>query len=171
MFDKDSQYQRVVVEKTSPNTRTMKLDKLAHSYVNLADPLDMQYEYEAIYAEVMKRCQTGNKPLTAMMIGGGGYVFPRYLEITYPGSYIEVSELDPVVTQAAIEAFGLPKDSPIHSYPMDGRNRVADLIRQKRAGDFCSGLRFHIRRCVQRLFSAVSSDNVRIQQLPGRAYE
>ena len=135
VFDKDSQYQRVVVKKTSPNTRTMVLDKLAHSYVNLADPLDLQYEYEAIYAEVMKQCQPGNDPLTAMMIGGGGYVFPHFLEITYPGSYIEVSEIDPVVTRAAIEVFGLPKDSSIHSYDMDGRNRIADLIRQKRAGD------------------------------------
>ncbi len=54
---------------------------------------------------------------------------------TTPGSYIEVSEVDPVVTRAAIEAFGLPKDSSIRRYDMDGRNRVADLIRQKRAGN------------------------------------
>ncbi len=135
VFEEDSQYQRVVVKKTSSNTRTMVLDKLAHSYVNLADPLDLQYEYEAMYAEVMRQCHPDKEPLTAMMIGGGGYVFPRYLEIAYPGSYIEVSEIDPVVTRAAIEAFGLPKDSSIHRYDLDGRNRVADLIRQKRAGD------------------------------------
>lgn len=134
-FKDDSQYQRVVVKITGSNTRKMVLDKLMHSQVNLADPLDLKYDYEAIYAEVMRRCYPGNEPLTAMMIGGGGYVFPRYLEITYPDSYIEVSEVDPVVTQAAIEAFGLPKDSSIHRYDMDGRNRVADLIRQKRAGD------------------------------------
>ena len=135
VFKEDSQYQRVVVKKTGPKTRKMVLDKLLHSQVNMADPLDLQYGYAAIYAEVMRRSHPDNDPLTAMMIGGGGYVFPRYLEITYPGSYIEVSELDPVVTQAAIEAFGLPKESSIHSYDMDGRNRVADLIRQKRAGD------------------------------------
>jgi len=134
VFKADSQYQRVVVKKMGANQRKMVLDKLMHSQVNMADPLDLKYEYEAIYAEVIRKHHPTNDPITAMVIGGGGYVFPHYLEVAYPGSYIEVTEIDPVVTRAAFEAFGLPKESSIHSYDMDARNRVADLIREKRAG-------------------------------------
>ncbi|UCG15436.1 MAG: fused MFS/spermidine synthase [Phycisphaerales bacterium] len=137
VFKKDSNYQRVVVRTAvgNPDERKMVLDKLIHSRVNMKDPLEMKYHYEKVYAEVMRRRHPSDDPVTAMVIGGGGYVFPRYLEIAYPGSYVEVSEIDPVVTEAAFEAFGLPEDTAIHYYNMDARNRVADLIRRKRAGE------------------------------------
>ncbi len=69
------------------------------------------------------------------MFGGGGYVFPRFLEISYPGSDIEVIEIDPVVTQAAFETFNVPSDTAIRSINMDARNRVTDLVDNKRNGD------------------------------------
>ncbi|MFH0981953.1 MAG: fused MFS/spermidine synthase [Planctomycetota bacterium] len=137
VFKEDSQYQRVVVRTAvgNPNERRMVLDKLIHSKVNLQDPLDLKYEYELIYAEVMRRYHPAAAPVTALCIGGGGYVFPRFLEISYPGSHIEVAEIDPAVTRAAFQAFGLARDTSIRCYDMDARNRVADLVRRKRAGE------------------------------------
>jgi len=135
LFHEDSQYQRVTVEVFGPHGRKMVLDKLMHSQVDLRDPLDLKYEYEAIYAEVMKRSRPGYAPIRALMIGGGGFVFPRYMEIIYPESHIEVAELDPVVTEAAFATFGLPKDTTIEIFNMDGRNHVTDLLRRKRDGE------------------------------------
>ena len=73
-------------------------------------------------------------PLSVMVIGGGGYAFPHYLEVARPGSYVETSEIDPAVTEAAFAAFGLPRDTTGKIYDMDARNRVADLMRAKAAG-------------------------------------
>ncbi|MEE8105613.1 MAG: fused MFS/spermidine synthase [Planctomycetota bacterium] len=135
LFHEDSQYQRVTVEVDGPYGRKMVLDKLMHSQVDLRDPLELKYEYEGVYAEVMKRSRPGTAPIRALMIGGGGFVFPRYMELIYPGSHIEVAELDPVVTEAAFATFGLPKDTSIHIFNMDGRNHVTDLLRRKRDGE------------------------------------
>jgi len=135
VFHEDSQYQRVVVQKASATHRLMVLDALMHSQVNLNDPLDLKYGYQPIYAEVMRASHPTNRPVTALFIGGGGLVFPRYVEVAYPGSYLEVAEIDPVVTQAAFEAFGVPEDTAIRCFDMDARNRVSDLVRRKRAGE------------------------------------
>ncbi len=56
-----------------------------------------------------------------LFIGGGGYVFPRYIHRVYPASTLEVVEIDPAVTQVAYEALGLPRSIPIRTYNEDGR--------------------------------------------------
>jgi len=112
----------------------MHLDKLLHSKVDLDDPLDLKYEYEGVYAQVTRHLRPSG-PVSALFVGDGGDVFPRYMEIVHPGSYLEVIEIDPVVTKAAFEAFGVPASSTIQHFAMDARNRVADLIRDKRRGE------------------------------------
>lgn len=135
VFEKDSQYQRVMVVNAGGSERTMILDKLTHSRIDLEDPLHLQYEYEMVYAEVLSASAPGGSPLATLFIGGGGYVFPRYLELLHPGSYVEVAEIDPVVREAACETFGLSRATHIKFEDIDARNRVADLIRLKRAGE------------------------------------
>jgi tetratricopeptide (TPR) repeat protein/spermidine synthase len=134
VFKEDSQYQRVLVLERDPPTRTMLLDKLIHSTVNMEDPLDLGYEYGGAYAEIMRRAVPDGEPVAALFLGGGGYVLPRYVESTYPGSHIEVAEIDPVVTEAAYEALGLSRSSTVRCFDMDARNRVTDLLRAKHAG-------------------------------------
>jgi hypothetical protein len=46
-----------------------------------------------------------------LFLGGGGYIFPRFLQARWPGSAIEVAEIDPAVTNADMEAFGLESDN------------------------------------------------------------
>ncbi len=135
LFKRDSHYQRVMVYDRGKGRRDMLLDTLTHSKVDLGDPLLLKYEYEAIYAEVMRAIDPSTAPVSALFIGGGGCVFPRYLEITRPGSHLEVAEIDPVVTEAAFEAFGLPRQTQIQFHDLDGRNHVDDLLRRKRAGE------------------------------------
>ena len=54
------------------------------------------------------------------------------MELSYPGSEIDVIEIDPVVTQAAFEAMNLPRDTTIRSFNSDARNTVTDMIQRKR---------------------------------------
>ncbi len=134
LFNQDSRYQRVLVLERVPGERTLLLDKLIHGVVNVENPLDLGHEYAAVYAEVMRRAVPDGEPVEALFIGGGGYVLPRYVAATYPDSYVEVAEIDPVVTEAAFAALGMPRDTPVRHFDMDARNRVSDLLRDKRAG-------------------------------------
>lgn len=119
---------------SQPNVRSFALDKLVHSIADITDPTDLRYPYEWFYAAVLDRLDPPGTPLNAMVIGGGGYAFPRYFEVVRPGNYMEVIEIDPAVTEAAHAAFGLPRDTSLAVFDMDARNRVDDLVRAKEAG-------------------------------------
>ncbi|MBN2592457.1 MAG: fused MFS/spermidine synthase, partial [Sedimentisphaerales bacterium] len=90
--------------------------------------------YSQIQAAVTQRLSKDKEDLSVLVIGGGGYVFPRYVERLWPGSLVDVVEIDPGVTEAAVQAFGLERDSPINTFTMDARNYVNQLLEQTRAG-------------------------------------
>ncbi len=123
---KESDYYTIKLSKTMSSDRkteleAMVLDNLIHSYVNLKDPKHIEYEYERIYADVLKWKFKEDTPFKSLTIGGGGYTFPRYMEFTYPRAKIDVVEIDPAVTKVVYDHLGLPKDTRIASYNTDGR--------------------------------------------------
>jgi spermidine synthase len=97
------------------------LDRLVHSYTSLDHPDRLVYEYERIYAEATAYQAGRHKDLSALFIGGGGYTFPRYMAYRYPGSQLDVVEIDPGVTEVAHDLLGLPRDGTIASYNEDAR--------------------------------------------------
>lgn len=136
VYEDHSRYSYIAIleDPADPNIREMLLDQLSHSQVNLLDPLDTRYDYEKIYAAVINEIYPPGQPLTTFVIGGGGYSFPRYLEMSRPGSHVEAAEIDPAVTEAAFAAFGVPRDTTIEIHDQDARNRISDLMRMRRAG-------------------------------------
>ncbi|HPO13827.1 MAG TPA: fused MFS/spermidine synthase [Candidatus Hydrogenedentes bacterium] len=132
VYEDESQYSyiAVTVDPMHPQLREMILDKLTHSMVNMDDPKALQYEYEWVYEAVIDKFFPNAQPLRSLVIGGGGYAFPHYLEMARPGGYTEVAEIDPAVTEAAHAAFGLPRNTALAIYNMDARNRVEDILRQ-----------------------------------------
>jgi spermidine synthase len=72
------------------------------------------------------------EPISAFFIGGGGYTFPRYIEVTYPNSQIEVAEIDPGVTETAYAYLALPRDTRIVSVNEDARRYLARVPRERR---------------------------------------
>jgi spermidine synthase len=127
-FQEESSYFGIQVydAEEMDNTRILALDHLVHSYVTLDDPTHMVYAYETVYAALTDALAPRDGAWNAFFIGGGGYTFPRYLETLYPDAGIDVSEIDPMVTEAAHAALGLPRDTGIRSWHMDARNFVSD---------------------------------------------
>ena len=101
--------------------KAMVLDNLIHSYVCLENPLHIEYDYEKIYSDVLKWKFKEDKPFKSLTIGGGGYTFPRYMELVYPKAAIDVVEIDPEVTNIVYTHLGLPKETRIKTYNTDGR--------------------------------------------------
>jgi len=139
---KESNYGRVMVREPEPGVRLMYLDKLLHTKVNLKDPLDLRYGYLDIYAAVTDTILPAGEPIRAMVMGGGGFAYPHYLELVRPGSHVEVCEIDPEVTKAAFATMGLPRDTALKIFDMDVRHRIQDLVTRKRAGEDVPG--FHV---------------------------
>lgn len=134
VYRAESRYSRVEVRETpGTDVRTLYLDKLVHSQISMGDPLRAHYGYIARFAELTRAYAAAGAPIDTLTIGGGGYVFPRWLEATWPGGRTEVVEIDAAVTRAAREAFGLGDDSAIVTHQADGRafvNARADARRR-----------------------------------------
>ncbi|AMV36818.1 fused MFS/spermidine synthase [Planctomyces sp. SH-PL62] len=62
--------------------------------------------------------------LKTLFLGGGAYTFQRHVQHVYPGTEVDVAEIDPAVTRANHAATGLPVDTPIHTSWGDARQFV-----------------------------------------------
>lgn len=142
LFESESQYAYIAVRQRpgDPGHRSMVLDRLTHSQVDLNRPRELLYEYHRVFGAMTEIARGPDAPIKALVLGGGGFVFPRYLELTRPGSQIDVAEIDPEVTRGARMAFGLASDSQVQVFDVDGRMLVDRLIREKKGGyDFIYG--------------------------------
>lgn len=137
-FDESNYYSIYVhPDAESPNVRVLILDNLVHAYVPMDDPKRLEYEYEKIYASITQRMSDRGRPPRALFLGGGGFVFPRYFEVVYPGSHIDVAEIDPAVKRVSQKVLTLPPDDKtrIRTYLMDARNFVDDRLREIAVAD------------------------------------
>lgn len=142
LFARDSHYQFVKVYRERVNDRdnpsrkrelrVLALDHLVHGYIDPADPTYLHYEYERVYRDVARAFVGKRKKLSAFFIGGGSYTFPRWTLARYPGSRIDVAEIDPMVVEANHQALGLPRRTPIRTFTLDARNAVDDLPAETR---------------------------------------
>jgi len=136
LYEDETPYGYVAVERINDelDKRAFMQDKLMHSQMIMGDLLDLQYPYSQIWAAITQRFARGKEKLSVLVIGGGGYVFPRYVAQVWPGSRVDVAEIDPGVTEAAARAFGLSREAPIRTFTMDARNYVDELLRREDGG-------------------------------------
>jgi predicted membrane-bound spermidine synthase len=137
LYETESQYGYVAVHQLSkqPDERQFVQDNLkSHSQIIMGEIRNLRFFYVRVYGAVTRRAAAGKENLHTLSIGGGGYVFPRYILDLWPGSSVDVAEIDPVVTEAATQAFGLSKDTPIRTINLDGRNYVDDLLKKRQQG-------------------------------------
>ncbi|QIJ66383.1 fused MFS/spermidine synthase [Streptomyces sp. JB150] len=112
---------RVVADPDRGSGRTLVLDGVRHSYVDLDDPTFLEFTYVRAIASVVDAAFPGGEPLAAYHLGGGGLTFPRYLAATRPGTRSLVSEIDSGVVRINRDRLGLGSQAGIDVRTEDGR--------------------------------------------------
>ena len=105
---------------------TLTLDHLIHSTVDPNDPLYLYYEHEHVQMEFLRAVRQHDPEPRVLVIGGGGYTFPRCAKTVFPETQLDVVEIDPGVTRVAYDTLGLKKELGIRDFNMDGRQFVAE---------------------------------------------
>lgn len=84
----------VQADPKTPSGRTLLLNSAHHSYVDLQNPLHLEFAYVQWLAAVTDALSPATSPLDALHLGGGGFTMPEYLRATRPRSRQLVLELD-----------------------------------------------------------------------------
>ncbi|WP_107057321.1 spermidine synthase, partial [Streptomyces sp. NRRL WC-3742] len=70
------------------------LDGTPQSYVDLAEPTHLEFEYTRRLGHLADVLAPAGRPLDVLHLGGGALTLPRYLAATRPGSHQRVVEVD-----------------------------------------------------------------------------
>jgi MFS family permease len=94
-------------------------------------------DLEAVtYRETVERLYGRSRRIGTLFLGGGGFVFPRWIESLFPHDpLIHVAELDPAVKAAVQARMNLPSDDQtrVQTTIGDARNFVDDRVRYNQA--------------------------------------
>lgn len=152
--------------------RTLVLDGLRHSYVDLADPRHLEFPYIRAIAAGIETTLPGDRPLRAYHLGGGGLTVPRYLAAARPGTRSLVSEIDPGVVAVDQAQLGYRSRPELAVRVEDGRlglRRLADDSRDLVVGDAFGGVSvpWHLttREAVADIDRVLSPDGVYVVNL------
>ncbi|HUG47017.1 MAG TPA: fused MFS/spermidine synthase [Candidatus Limnocylindria bacterium] len=105
--------------------RTLWLDQLRHSYVDLEDPSHLEFEYTRLFADAIETVAPSGQPVDVLHVGGGGFSLPRYLREARPGTQSTVLELDPLLVDLAQRELGLEPGADLRIETGDGRLTLA----------------------------------------------
>ncbi|SNS03423.1 hypothetical protein SAMN06893096_101475 [Geodermatophilus pulveris] len=112
---------RVVADPERETGRVLLLDTLRHSYVDLADPTYLEFDYVRAIAAVTDVTAPAGDPVSALHLGGGGATLPRYLAAVRPGTESLVVEVDPGVVELDREQLGLTETGGLRVEVADAR--------------------------------------------------
>ena len=133
---------RVDQDRSNPAGRTLVLEDLQHSYVDLRDPRRLVFDYTRWIGDAADGAAPRGEPLDALFVGGGGFTLPRYVNATRPGSRSRVLEVDEDLVALVRERLGLRTGPALRVRTGDARvtlrdepTRSADLV----VGDAFSG--------------------------------
>ncbi len=133
----------VVEDPERESGRTLVLDGLRHSYVDLDDPEYLDFAYVRAIASLIDTAYPAGEALDAYHLGAGGLSVPRYLEAVRPGSTGVVSEIDPGVVEVDRERLGAETGGDLRVRVEDGRvglRRIATDSRDLVVGDAFGGV-------------------------------
>ncbi|MGH3392122.1 MAG: spermidine synthase [Actinomadura sp.] len=97
------------------------------SYVDLADPGYLDFEYMRLMGDVVDRLGDRRAAIDAVHVGGAACTLPRYVAATRPGSRQVVFEPDAGLVQVVREQLALEDVPRLTVQITDGRTGVAGL--------------------------------------------
>ena len=111
----------VVHDPQNPAGRTLVLDDLEHSYVDLEDPSHLRFDYTRWIGDAIDAMRPRGEPLEAVFVGGGGFTLPRYVAETRPGSSSRVLEVDTALIELARTRLGVETGPALRVVAGDAR--------------------------------------------------
>lgn len=117
---------RVVADPDRPTGRLLELDTLRHSYVDLADPRYLEFEYTRAIASVADAMRPPGAAIRALHVGGGGFTMPRYLAAGRPGTRSTVLEIDGGVVELGRQRLGVDTIPDLTVRVGDARTGLAE---------------------------------------------
>ena len=115
----------IVPDPDRPSGRSVVLNGLRNSYVDLDDPTHLDFRYMRLFAAATEPLAPG--PLTALHIGGAGFTYPRYLETVRPGSSSVVLEIDGGMVDVSTDELGLELTDDLQVVVGDARLTIGGL--------------------------------------------
>lgn len=110
-----------------PRAFTLRIGGTDQSYVDLDDPLRLEFDYMQRLADVLDSVSEPGQRLRVVHVGGAAMTLPRYLAATRPSSAQIVLEPDVELTAFVRRHLPLPLRSGIKVRGTDGRRGIAEL--------------------------------------------
>jgi hypothetical protein len=110
-----------------PRAFTLRVGRTDQSYVDLDDPLRLEFDYMQRLVDVLDSVAESGHRLRVVHIGGAAMTLPRYVAATRPTSAQIVLEPDIELTAFIRRHLPLPSRSGIKVRGMDGSRGIADL--------------------------------------------
>jgi len=118
----------VVEDPNLESGRTLVLDDLRHSYVDLDDPTRLEFWYiRRIVDAIEAQATSPDAPIDAVYLGGGAFTVPRYVRATRPGSDQTILEIDGDLVDVVEERIDFDRGDDVEIIVGDGRLAVDDL--------------------------------------------
>jgi spermidine synthase len=105
-----------------PSIRTLRLDNLDHSEVDINNALSLRFSYTQLFGVVADALPPG--PVHAVHLGGGALTMPRYIRAARPGSTGVVLEVDGALPELAEEQLGWVPGPDVKVEIGDGRTTM-----------------------------------------------
>jgi spermidine synthase len=120
---------RIVADPERETGRTLVLDNLRHSYVDLDDPSYLDFDYAKRFAALVETHTDPSEPISVLHIGGGGFTLPRFWPTVREVERNVVLEVDGDLLGVAREQLGLgdgAEDARITVRIGDARRLIGD---------------------------------------------
>jgi spermidine synthase len=117
----------LVPDRLRPRAFTLQVGGADQSYVDLDDPLRLEFDYVQRIADVLDCVGPPGARLTVVHVGGAALTLPRYVAATRPSSAQIVLEPDAELTELVRAHLPLPRQSGIKVRAQDGRRGIAAL--------------------------------------------
>lgn len=117
----------LIPDRAYPNAYLLRMGQTDQSYVDLDDPLRLEFDYMQRIADAVDAVAPAGERIRIIHVGGAALTLPRYVSVTRPQSAQIVLEPDAELTEFVREHLPLPKRSGIKVRAVEGRSGVAEL--------------------------------------------
>ena len=156
----------VVAASAGPGERTLILDDLRHSHVDLDDLGHLEFDYTRWMGDAIDALPAG--AIDAVYLGGGGYTLPRYVATVRPGSRARVLEVDGALVELARRRLALETGPALRVRVGDARVTLRDEPTD--SADLVVGDAFGSRSLPWHLATAQFAREIRRVLRPGGLY-